>query len=249
MNILVLMAGKGKRFTDEGYTTPKPLLKVNGKPILQWTTESCPYITHTGMEQSNNIKLYFAILQEHINADLVDFLYSVYGKNIHIITFPELTKGNLETAYIACNTMSSLTDELLVLDSDNKYSSAGIKSFISELPKDKSTAAIFVFNNTDQSLPNKWANAKLEKNIVSGIREKDDTWVSYPSLIGTFYFSSTKFFIDSANKILKESAPVKGEYYMSMVPTYTTADVYGYTVTDVVPLGTPNDVKLFGRIE
>lgn len=249
MNILVLMAGKGKRFTDEGYTTPKPLLKVNGKTILQWTTESCPYINHDGTGQSDNIKLYFAALQEHIDMGLVDFLYSVYGKNIHIILFPELTRGNLETAYISCGVMNSPTDELLVLDSDNKYSGTGIKSFISDLPKNKDTAAIFVFNNTEQTLPNKWANAKLKGKRVIGIREKDDTWVSFPSLIGIFYFSSTKFFTDSADKILKEFTPVKGEYYMSMVPTHTTAKVYGHTVTDVVALGTPHDVKLFGRIK
>ena len=42
MNILVLMAGRGQRFRDKGYDKPKPLIEVNGKTILQWTTESCP---------------------------------------------------------------------------------------------------------------------------------------------------------------------------------------------------------------
>jgi NDP-sugar pyrophosphorylase family protein len=121
MNILVLMAGRGKRFTDEGYTTPKPLLKVNNKTILEWTTESCPYIKHGGMGQDEDIHLYFSVLQEHLNNGLDEFLHSVYGKNITIIPFTKVTRGNLETAHISCKRMLNIGDDLLILDSDNKY--------------------------------------------------------------------------------------------------------------------------------
>ena len=31
MNILILMAGRGQRFVNKGYTDPKPLIPVNGK--------------------------------------------------------------------------------------------------------------------------------------------------------------------------------------------------------------------------
>lgn len=249
MNILVLMAGRGQRFRDKGYDKPKPLIEVNGKTILEWTTESCPYIKHGGVGQDTNIHLYFAVLQDHLDNGLGEFLYSVYGENIHIVPFDKITKGNLETAYISSHTMQFENEELLILDSDNKYSGSGIESFITMLPKDTDTTAIFVFNTNDTSLPNKWANAMVDGNIVKGIREKEDSWVTHPSLIGMFYFSTTSYFTNSAHKILNEYTPVKGEYYMSMVPTYTTKEVYAYTVTDVVPLGTPHDVQLFGRIE
>ncbi len=35
MNILIPMAGAGSRFEKAGYTFPKPLIEVNGKPMIQ----------------------------------------------------------------------------------------------------------------------------------------------------------------------------------------------------------------------
>ena len=35
MNIIIPMAGRGKRFEDAGYSFPKPLIDVNNKPIIQ----------------------------------------------------------------------------------------------------------------------------------------------------------------------------------------------------------------------
>ena len=34
MQILLPMAGEGKRFYDYGYKTPKPLIKMIGKPTV-----------------------------------------------------------------------------------------------------------------------------------------------------------------------------------------------------------------------
>ena len=42
------MAGEGSRFLDEGYVFPKPLINVNGKPMIQTVVENlsfdCEYI-------------------------------------------------------------------------------------------------------------------------------------------------------------------------------------------------------------
>ena len=34
MNILIPMAGEGSRFKQVGYTIPKPLIEIKGKPIV-----------------------------------------------------------------------------------------------------------------------------------------------------------------------------------------------------------------------
>lgn len=48
MKILIPMAGEGSRFVKEGYTFPKPLIDVNGKPMIQKVVENldfdCEYI-------------------------------------------------------------------------------------------------------------------------------------------------------------------------------------------------------------
>lgn len=252
MNILVLMAGRGKRFSDKGYSVPKPMIEVNGKPILQWTTESCPYIRHDGKGQDKDINLHFAVLQEHLDNGLAKFLHSVYGKNIEIVAFDKVTKGSLDTAYQVCKRMLNKDEDLLVLDSDNKYNDNGLKQFISSLPKRKKTMAIACWNPTEKTLPNKWSNAKLENGRAHGIREKDDSWVDYPALIGIFYFGSTSFFMNYASYIITYVTPItfnnNKEYYMSMVPSYIISVgefLHAHTVTDVVPLGTPEDMEKF----
>ena len=39
MNIIIPMSGIGKRFLEAGYTDPKPLIPVEGKPIIQHVVE------------------------------------------------------------------------------------------------------------------------------------------------------------------------------------------------------------------
>lgn len=252
MNILVLMAGRGQRFRDKGYDKPKPLIEVNGKTILQWTTESCPYIRHDGKGQGDYVKLHFAVLQEHLNEGLDKFLYSIYGRDIEIIPFKEVTRGSLDTAMQAASKMWYKEYPLLVLDSDNKYNDNGFKDFIREITFKKNAMAVACFDNPDQSLPNKWSNVIIENGRAVGIREKDDSWVHHPTMIGIFYFGQTQFFREYAKFIMEFHKPVEfnnnAEYYMSMVPSYNVGintPVYVHKVTDVVPLGTPEDMKKF----
>ena len=39
MKIIIPMAGVGNRFIEAGYNDPKPLIKVNGKRIIQYICE------------------------------------------------------------------------------------------------------------------------------------------------------------------------------------------------------------------
>ena len=42
MQIVIPMSGLGSRFADAGYSEIKPLIKVNGKPIIEWVCEMFP---------------------------------------------------------------------------------------------------------------------------------------------------------------------------------------------------------------
>ena len=39
MKIILPMAGRGSRYSDHGYQTPKPLIEVGGKPMLFWALD------------------------------------------------------------------------------------------------------------------------------------------------------------------------------------------------------------------
>ena len=40
MIIIIPLGGVGKRFSDLGYTDPKPLIKVQGKEIIFWVLDN-----------------------------------------------------------------------------------------------------------------------------------------------------------------------------------------------------------------
>ena len=56
MNIVIPMAGAGSRFADAGYTDPKPLIEVNGKPMIQLVLENLKI----------QGKYHFIVQQDHV---------------------------------------------------------------------------------------------------------------------------------------------------------------------------------------
>ena len=44
IQLIIPMSGIGKRFIDAGYSEPKPLIKVDGKPIIEHVLNLFPNI-------------------------------------------------------------------------------------------------------------------------------------------------------------------------------------------------------------
>ena len=54
-NLLIPMVGKGQRFRDEGFTTPKQLIEVGHKQIIDWSlscinTDECNFFRAAGTD-------------------------------------------------------------------------------------------------------------------------------------------------------------------------------------------------------
>lgn len=246
MNVLVLMAGEGERFKKRGYNMPKPYIKVRGRPIVEWTTRSLPFINHYGEDPTNNrIRLSLAVREEHVKEYRVDsLLREIYG-NPRIIQFSETTRGNLETAYI-CATQILSDDEFLVLDSDNYYDGSHLKDFISANRRFQSIVCCFKLKKPDP----KWCYVLSSGKQAIQLLEKDESafHMGGRPIIGVFYFRRKSLFIKSAEEVLRSEEPVKGEYYMSQAVQKLidlSVPVGVYEPPLVMPLGTPEDVKRF----
>ena len=85
------MAGEGKRFKDAGYSTPKPLIKIDGKPMVVKSLESLP-------KASKNILI---VRKDHLNIDEFKSLLGEYFNNIIIIEIDYLTEGQASTCLLS----------------------------------------------------------------------------------------------------------------------------------------------------
>jgi NDP-sugar pyrophosphorylase family protein len=254
MNVLILMAGDGKRFTDAGINTPKPLIEVNGKPILEWTTRSLPFIKHIDEDHSMSIapeNLYFAIRQEHENDGVCDYLKRVYGDDINFIVFQKTTRGNMETAYVSTLSMPS-EEPLLILDADNKYNDCDFLDTLSEAVDFDNSMVVTYFDPVDADP--KWAFVFTDGALVTRIVEKDPTALEQGGcpLVGTFWFKTTSLFQRYADALIqtntRSGTPGREEFYVSQVPSTHVKNggiVFAHKVNEVVPLGTPDDVEKF----
>ena len=70
--LILPMAGKGSRFTEEGYDLPKPLLDVDGLPMILQAVDCLP-------ESDNNV---FICLQDHIDDFGIDKILKNYFRNL-----------------------------------------------------------------------------------------------------------------------------------------------------------------------
>ncbi|MBI4586613.1 MAG: hypothetical protein HY717_21590 [Planctomycetes bacterium] len=265
MVILILCAGSGSRFASKAdqnslYRLPKPMIPVNGRPILEWTTRSLPLIRHYGEKRPEGEfaipeeRLHFAIRKtDDESHQMSSWLREIYGKKIHIEIFERLTRGNLETAYLACRRIPG-SEEILILDSDNAYDGSGLLEAIRRIPS-RPAALICHFRRIDGNL--KWCFAVLRRDAtVKALLEKDPSALEQGGqpMAGTFYFDSVNTFKEAARAVLasgrKTGAEEAQEFYMSQAVQFLIENgvrVYGHQVQNMVPLGTPEDVEVFSE--
>ena len=112
MNILIPMAGSGKRFKDVGYTLPKPLIDINGKPMVQRLLENLPIKGHYIfiVQHEDNVKYgYKNILEKLVN-----------GNGCTIIESPGLMQGQACSALLASQHIDN-DDPLFIVNADNYF--------------------------------------------------------------------------------------------------------------------------------
>lgn len=249
MNIVVLMAGEGRRFTEKGFKTLKPLIEVDGKPIVEWTLSSLPL-------KSVKHKLWFAVKSEHCEKfPLVERISEIFPE-ANFIFLTEKQQGNLFSGFQAFSELpeSAMNEPLLFLDADNHYDGSLFFDFVLFMKyKDLDYGCVVSFKPLDESI--RWGFVIPSKKQgeetrfrASGFMEKDTRALEQGGLpmMGAFYFSSGELFEEMAKNVLGRIQ--QGEYYMTQaMQELLNQDyqVYNYITPFVAPMGTPEDLKVF----
>ena len=86
MNVLIPMPGAGSRFRNAGYTFPKPLIDVNGKPMIQVAVENL------GLDAN----FIFVVQREHREKFHLENMLPLLAPNCKIVEVDSLTEGALQ---------------------------------------------------------------------------------------------------------------------------------------------------------
>ena len=136
MKILIPMAGEGSRFVKEGYTFPKPLIDVRGKPMIQTVVENldfdCDYV--------------FLVRKKHIEqySGILDTLDRITNGRFDYVEVDGLTEGAACTALLAENYIDN--DEGLLIANSDQVIEYEPENFLTLKSLTSVDAMVFTFN-------------------------------------------------------------------------------------------------------
>lgn len=235
MNILIPMAGEGSRFKINGYELPKPLIDVEGKPMIQKAIETLGI---------NGQFIY--VIREYEDNNLNNKLHETLNRitpDCMIFVTPKKTNGSAETCLIAQNFIDD--EEPLIIANCDQLMEWNGANFIKFIKNNDYDGVVVTYESNDP----KNSFAKLDENgFITEIAEKKP--ISNVALIGLHYWKHGKDFVQSANDMKTYEQDNTGEYYVA--PTYNYLISKGKKIVnfhlnkgEYIPVGTPDDLNLY----
>jgi capsule biosynthesis phosphatase len=233
VNIVILAAGEGKRFIEEGYTEPKPMIKVLAKPIISWLLDS--------LILNNTDNIILVLNKNHSSYRIKDFIqknYSNYKLHFHEVDYT--TRGAAETLYSSIYLIEN-NDPIIVLDSDTFYTE-------DILSKCRSLKENFIFYFDSQTIDPIYSYISIKNNLITEIKEKNK--ISNNACSGAYGFKDKNIIKTYCEHILDKKIKSKNEYYVSGLYQEMIKDghqIFPIEVDskNIVCLGTPNQIRSF----
>jgi len=231
LNVLVPMAGAGSRFAQQGYTFPKPLIEVNGKPMIQVVVENLNIEAH----------YIFIVQQEHYEKYNLKYLLNLIAPGCDIVQVNGITEG------AACSTLLAKdyidNDAPLVMANSDQYVEWNSNECMYAFSADDIDGGIVTF---EASHP-KWSYAKIGDNgLVSEVAEKKV--ISNEATVGIYYWKQGSDYVKYAEQMIENNIRVNNEFYVCPVFNEAIGDnkkIKVKRVDKMWGIGTPEDLDHF----
>ena len=188
MKILIPMAGEGSRFVKKGYTFPKPLIDVKGRPMIQKVVENLDFIS----------EYIFLVRKKHIQqyTGLIDTLHRITNDNCKIVEVDSLTEGAACTALLAKDYINN-EEDLLIANSD-QFIEYQRQNFISLKEMTKVDGIVWTFN----AVHPKWSFVKTNsRGYVTEVAEKRP--ISDIATCGIYWYKKGSDFVKYAEQMIQ----------------------------------------------
>ena len=231
MNILIPMAGAGSRFAQAGYTFPKPLIEVNGKPMIQVVVENLNIDAH----------YIFLVQKDHYEKYNLKQLLNLIAPDCDIIIVDEMTEGAACTTLLAQDLIDN--DKPLLMANSDQYVEWDSNEAMYEFGASNIDGGILSFKATHP----KWSFAKVgEDGFVSEVAEKNP--ISDNATVGIYYWKHGSDYVKYANQMIDKNIRTNNEFYVCPVFNEAIEDgkkVRLKTIDKMWGIGTPEDLNYF----
>ena len=239
LHIIMPMAGEGNRFKKEGWTTPKPLIELNGQPLFKHAISSVSV-------EDIPMKYSFIVRQEHIDKNKIDEGIKAFIPSANIFSVEKTTRGAVETCLMAESVISD-DDGVIVMDCDLEFRSKDFLTFVRDILLTSAEltngGALVSFESTEP----RYSYAEVgEDGYVTKTAEKEV--ISTHALCGAYFFSTGRRFKQVAHQLLNEPEFKKPEYYVSLLYNYLLSNgeiVRLCKMEEYRSFGTPEELKQY----
>jgi glucose-1-phosphate thymidylyltransferase len=198
MNIIIPMAGMGKRMRPHTLIVPKPLLKIAGKNLVQRIVEELKESTGKKIDNIHYITRDFG---KEVDRDLLK-IASLIGAKGHIHCQNE-TLGTAHAIYCAEN---GLEGEVLIAFADTL--------FVGEFDIEEKDECIIWTMKVDN--PEKYGVVVTDKdNQIMEFVEKPKNFISDKAIIGIYYFKNGEVLKNDIKKLIDKKIMKSGEYQLT----------------------------------
>lgn len=231
LNVLIPMAGAGSRFAQAGYTFPKPLIEVRGKPMIQVVVENLNI-------EANYI---FLVQREHYETYNLKYLLNLIAPGCKIVQVDGLTEGAACTTLLAKEHIDN--DAPLVMANSDQFVEWNSNECMYAFSADSIDGGILTFKATHP----KWSYAKLnEDGFVSEVAEKKV--ISDEATVGIYYWRHGSDYVKYAEQMIDKNIRTNGEFYTCPVFNEAIGDGKKIRVKNIEKMwgiGTPEDLNYF----
>ena len=231
LNILIPMAGAGSRFEQAGYTFPKPLIDVNGEPMIKVVSENL----------NIDANFIYIVQKKHRQKYNLDTLLNLVSPNCKIVEVDGITEGAACTTLLAKELIDN--NQPLIMANSDQFIEWDSNEFMYKMNETNADGGIVTFTSTHP----KWSFAKIDENgFVTEVAEKNP--ISNIATVGVYYWKHGSDYVKYAEQMISKNIRINNEFYVC--PVFNEAINSGkkirtYNISKMWGLGTPEDLVQF----
>lgn len=204
INVLVLMSGPSQAFKESGFSYPKNLVEIAGKPLLQHVLGSLASLSQIGAR-------FFCVIREEENLQFhTGAVIRLLMPNANIIEVRGATAGAACSALLGIEHIGNNTP--LIIVNGDQVIATDVCARVVDFQSRRLDGGVIVF----QDLHPRWSFVKCDASghIIEAAEKRP---ISKYATAGFYYFTRGDDFVTGASAMIAKNAHVGGSFYVCPV--------------------------------